>query len=82
MNDTQQPLGIRYYVHKRPLLEKFLKTMYLMGELHVFTASARSYADPVIDAIDPDGYITGRYYREHCTTDKKGALIKPMEIIT
>ena len=32
--------------------------------------------------IDPNGYITGRYYREHCTKDKKGNLVKPMDIIT
>ena len=36
----------------------------------------------MIDAIDPNGYITGRYYREHCKVDKKGSLVKPMEIIT
>lgn len=53
-----------------------------MGQIHVFTASTRSYADAVLDVIDPNGYITGRYYREHCKTDKKGVLVKPMEIIT
>lgn len=53
-----------------------------MGEIHIFTASARSYADAVIDVIDPNGYITGRFYREHCSTDKKGNLIKPMDVIT
>ena len=47
------PHGGTYYVYKRPLLDKFLKAMSIMGELHIFTASARSYADPIIDVIDP-----------------------------
>ncbi len=38
--------------------------MQKMGEVHIFTASTRAYADPIIDEIDPNGYITGRYYRE------------------
>jgi len=53
-----------------------------MGEVHIFTASTRAYADPIIDEIDPNGYITGRYFREHCKADKNGNLIKPMDIIT
>lgn len=64
-----------------------------MGSLHIFTAATKSYADPVIDMIDPNGYITGRYYREvttysesnfeqHCKIDKHGNYYKPMEIIT
>ncbi len=52
------------------------------GEVHVFTASTKAYADPVLDAIDPHGYITGRYYREHCTVDKSGSLVKNMDMIT
>ena len=50
-----------------------------MGEIHIFTASTKSYADPIIDQIDPQGYVTGRFYREHCKTDKKGNIIKPIE---
>jgi TFIIF-interacting CTD phosphatase-like protein len=56
--------GGRYHVYKRPHLDKFLYELSQMGQLHIFTASTRSYADPVIDMIDPNGYITGRYYRE------------------
>jgi TFIIF-interacting CTD phosphatase-like protein len=35
-----------------------------MGQVHIFTAATKSYAEPVIDMIDPNGYVTGRYYRE------------------
>ena len=53
-----------YYVFKRPYLEQFLEKLSMMGEVHIFTASTKAYADPIIDEIDPHGYITGRYYRE------------------
>ena len=36
-------------------------------EIIAFTASDRSYADAVIDEIDPQqDYIKHRLYREHC----------------
>jgi TFIIF-interacting CTD phosphatase-like protein len=35
-----------------------------MGEVYVFTASTQKYADPIIDEIDPKGFIKGRFYRE------------------
>ncbi len=59
-----------------------MKELSTLGQIHIFTASTRSYADAVLNVIDQNGYITGRYYREHCSTDKKGNLIKPMELIT
>jgi carboxy-terminal domain RNA polymerase II polypeptide A small phosphatase len=82
LNGVEEPMGGHYLVYKRPHLDKFLQTLSTMGEIHIFTASSRSYADPVIDMIDPEGYITGRYYREHCTYDKKGNIIKQVEIIS
>jgi len=35
-----------------------------MGDLMLFTAATREYADPIIDQIDPKGFIKDRYYRE------------------
>jgi len=54
----------------------------MMGEIYLFTASTAQYADPIIDEIDPKGFIKKRFYREHCKQDKEGVLLKPMEIIT
>jgi hypothetical protein len=48
----------------------------------VFTASTRTYADQVLNLIDPQGYVTGRFYREHCTTAKDGTLLKNMDNVT
>jgi len=35
-----------------------------MGEVYLFTASTKTYADPIIDEIDPKGYIKQRFYRD------------------
>lgn len=56
--------GGHYRVLKRPYVDQFLKRMSEMGQVHIFTAATKSYAEPVIDMIDPNGYVTGRYYRE------------------
>jgi Dullard-like phosphatase family protein len=73
--------GGLYQVYKRPHLDQFLAKLSRHGELHIFTAATRGYADPIIDQIDPHGYITGRYYREHCQVDK-GKVVKDMSVIT
>jgi len=69
-------------VFKRPYLDKFLAEVSKHGEVHVYTASTRQYADQVLDQIDPRGYVTGRYYREHCVVGKDGQLTKSMDVIT
>ena len=43
----------KYKLVLRPHLDKFLKSMSEMGQLHLFTAATKSYADPIIDKIDP-----------------------------
>ena len=37
-------------------------------EIVIFTASKQSYADKIIDFLDPKNtLISFRFYREHCT---------------
>jgi len=50
-------------VFKRPFLDKFLKNVSKNGSLTLFTASMQSYADAILEAIDPDRLIKTRYYR-------------------
>ena len=35
-----------------------------LGDVYLFTASTKAYADPIIDDIDPQGVIKQRFYRE------------------
>ncbi|KAJ3092176.1 hypothetical protein HK100_007001 [Physocladia obscura] len=54
------------YVLKRPHVQEFLERMAEHFELVVFTASVSNYADPVLDLLDPKGFVTHRLYRQHC----------------
>jgi TFIIF-interacting CTD phosphatase-like protein len=67
------------YIYKRPYLDHFLNSIAELGEVSIFTASVKQYADPIIDEIDPKGIIKRRFYREHCKIDKDGNILKNME---
>jgi len=51
----------------RPHLQIFLREASKIYEIVVFTASTESYANKVLDLIDPNGYIEHRLFRQHCT---------------
>lgn len=70
------------YVYKRPNLDAFLKCMARCGNITVFTAGVKSYADPIIDMIDRNKLIKKRFYREDCHEDKKKNLLKDMAKVT
>lgn len=60
---TQDVYGVRY----RPFLMEFLQRMSRLFDLAVYTASARDYADVVMDALDPTRTMfCARLYRENC----------------
>lgn len=51
----------------RPYALTFLKKVSKKWEVVVFTASHKSYADAILDEIDPEGELVHhRLYREHC----------------
>lgn len=48
----------------------------------VFTASHKSYADAVLDFLDPSGaLIQTRLYRDHCIETDQGVFIKDLRVI-
>ena len=52
-------------------------------EIIVFTASHSSYANRVIDYLDPKGdLIHHRYFREHCVQTNEGIYIKDLRIFS
>lgn len=56
-----------YGVRNRPFLTEFIQRMSKLYDLAVYTASAKDYADAVMDKIDPNRTIfCARLYREHC----------------
>ena len=53
------------YIQIRPGTEEFIKDLAEYFEIVIFTAALKTYADLVIDGIDPDGAISDRLYRQH-----------------
>mmetsp|Transcript_11189 Transcript_11189/g.30094 ORF Transcript_11189/g.30094 Transcript_11189/m.30094 type:complete len:369 (+) Transcript_11189:75-1181(+) len=51
-------------VAKRPGLEAFLAYMSSFYEIVVFTSGLNTYADPILDKLDPNGYVMHRLYRD------------------
>jgi CTD small phosphatase-like protein 2 len=48
----------------------------------VFTASHQTYADAILDYIDPDGSIFSyRMYRQHCVKSPEGYYVKDLRVI-
>jgi len=66
------------YVYVRPFARLFLEIVSRLFEVVVFTASSQSYADQVLNRLDPEGrFISTRLYRQHCT-EVCGSFLKDM----
>lgn len=64
-------------VAKRPGAEAFLAYMAQFYEIVVFTSNLNSYADPILDKLDPNVYVAHRLYRAE-THYKNGVHIKDL----
>ena len=52
-----------------------------MFQVVVFTASHKTYADAVLDFLDPDQeLIDARFYRDSCYQTEQGVYIKDLRI--
>lgn len=53
-----------------------------MWELAIFTAAEKTYADLIIDVIDPEKkFFRHRLYRDHCFRNEDGVYVKDLRII-
>ena len=69
-------------INIRPFLQRWLTELIKYFQIIVFTASHKSYADVVLDYIDPENkYFQHRLYRENCTCIDEGVYIKDLNII-
>ncbi|KAK4538185.1 hypothetical protein CDCA_CDCA16G4210 [Cyanidium caldarium] len=62
---------------KRPGVDAFLAYMAQFYEVVVFTSALPGYADPILDKMDPNGYIAHRLYR-HETKYRDGLHVKDL----
>jgi import inner membrane translocase subunit TIM50 len=65
---------------KRPGVEQFLKEMSRYYEVVVFTSNIGGVADPIITALDKDGVVLHRLYRE-ATKFHNGVHVKDMSVL-
>jgi CTD small phosphatase-like protein 2 len=61
--------GDLVHVHVRPGLQDFLSKVTARFETHIFTAAVDLYANPLLDVIDPNRQLAGRWFRESCVFD-------------
>ncbi|GKE60195.1 Dullard phosphatase domain containing protein, eukaryotic, partial [Tanacetum coccineum] len=55
------------YVTERPFVDEFLQYLSQNNfEVVIFTAGTEEYASPVLDRLDPNGFISHRFYRDSC----------------
>ncbi|EPR60901.1 Dullard family phosphatase domain-containing protein [Toxoplasma gondii GT1] len=66
------------HVCKRPGVDRFLEVVSRLYEVVIFTASLQTYADPLIDLLDPKGLCPYRLFRSSCS-HWKGLWIKDLE---
>jgi len=63
-------------------VDYFLYTMSKFFNIYIFTASSSTYANAIIDYIDPDSkYILGILTRLNCMETKNGFYIKDLRIL-
>lgn len=56
--------GRGWRTFKRPGVEDFLREMAQLYEIVVYTQALPTYADPILDRLDPSRYIVYRLYRD------------------
>lgn len=77
MNNTDLIItvdGKKLYVRKRPGVDKFLAKLSALFELVTWTASGPKFASPMLDKLDPNGFIVHRLFTEACTQTPKGPV--------
>lgn len=66
----------------RPYVKELLEYASNNFEVVIFTASQKSYADRILNFLDPNNkFISLRIYREHCIRTEKG-FIKDLRILS
>jgi CTD small phosphatase-like protein 2 len=68
-------------INIRPYIMECLEEARKHFQVIVFTASHQTYADAILDYIDPNNeYIEHRLYRQHCVLTEEGYYVKDMRI--
>jgi Dullard-like phosphatase family protein len=67
LDETLVHTGPDGTTRERPGVRAFLREMATLFDVAAFTAATRSYADPLLDRLDPSGAVFGtRLFRDSC----------------
>lgn len=67
----------------RPFARETLASLSEEFEIVIFTASHKSYAEAVIEQLDPEHkHVHHKFFREHCIQTPQGVYIKDLRIFT
>eukprot|EP00347_Sterkiella_histriomuscorum_P023990 403332687 len=73
---------VQIFTSYRPNLRKFLEQVSQIFEVVIFTASEKSYADLILDKIDPrNEFFSKRLYRDSCLPTPGGQYVKDLTIL-
>ena len=68
------------YINIRPYAKQCMRELSKHYQIIVFTASDQTYADPILDYLDPEGIIEYRCYRPSCHATKDLVYLKDLRI--
>jgi NLI interacting factor-like phosphatase len=71
---------VEAYVTPRPGVREFLRNVTGRFETHAFTAAYKLYAGKVLDRLDPDDHLAGRWYAIYTVSFGSGS-IKALNVI-
>lgn len=75
-------LTLDIFCKLRPHVRRFIAELSKHYEIFVFTASEKSYANPIINLIDPGRkIITEAFFRENCVQFKGGLCVKDLSLL-
>ena len=79
---TKEKKLLRVELRIRPFAKELLKSLSKNFEIGIFTASHQSYADQVIQELDPkNNLITFKFFRENCIEIEEGKFVKDLRIL-
>lgn len=67
-------------VNKRPRVDWFLEQVSSRFDTYVMTAGTRDYAEPLLDVLDKNRVLKGRFYRDSCVFHE-GHYFKDLRLV-
>ena len=81
LSDLRNGKPGQFKLNIRPFAKELILKLSKHFNVLIFTASQQSYADPLIDIVDPEKVVEHRLYRKNCTLVNEKVYIKNLEVV-